>query len=234
MNNGTDLTADLDLNAVPERVDLHHPEQRQAVERDLASIPGVRSVRLVPGYDRDVDELHLVTSPDRAPKQTVRDAQTLLMARFGIATDHRVISIVQLDEPALGLPQSRRVVIERVTVAHEGLTVTAEVTVADQEEERLGRADGPSSVVGQRRAIARATLASVEPLLDQGAVVDLEAADITQVMGQPVAISLVHVRTGRGEYTLCGSAIVRDGEANAIARSVLDALNRTLDEAAQV
>lgn len=233
MNNGTDLTADLDLNAVPERADLHHPEQRRRVERDLCTIPGIHSVRVVPGFERDVDELHVVTSPDRAPKQTVRDVQTLLMARFGIATDHRVVSVVQLDEPSLGMPSTRRVVIERVTVAQEGLTVTAEVVIVDREEERLGRADGPSSVVGQRRAIARATLASVQPLLDRDAVVDLEAADVSQVMGHPVAISLVHVRTGRGEYTLCGSAIVRDGEANAIARSVLDALNRTLDEASK-
>jgi hypothetical protein len=41
----------------------------------------------------------------------------------------------------------------------------------------------------------------------------------------------VHFHTPRGELTVSGSAVVRGSEADAVARSVLDALNRTLAEA---
>lgn len=229
---GADLTAEVDLTATPARTDLHDPAQRAAVEHALTTVPGVLGARVVPGFERQVDELHVLTSLDKAAKQAVRDIQTVLMARFGVPTDHRVISVVQLDEERVGGPAASRVTIDHVAVTHAGLEVRAEVALRDGEDELIGAGEGPSTPAGRHRAVARATLDAVRSLLGDGQIVELEGTEVTEVLGRRVAIALVQFRAARGEHTVAGSALVRDATADAVARSVLDALNRSIGEAA--
>lgn len=222
-----DLTAELDLASAPAPVDLHDDPARRAAERALTDIPGVLAARLVPGYERAVDELHVVTDLDRTPKRTVRDVQTLLMARFGVTTDHRVVSVVQLDERT-PLASARRVAVRGVGLTGTGMQVEATVTLRSDDEELEGRAVGAGSIAGRQRAVAAATLAAVQPLLDGGSVVELTGVELAEVGGVTVALATVEVTTPRGTAPLVGSAVVRDADADAIVRALLDALNRTL------
>jgi hypothetical protein len=227
-----DLTAEVDLHGTtPNRPDLHDPTQRAVVERALVTVPGVLSARLVPGFERPIDELHVLTSLDRVPKQAVRDVQTVLMARFGVPTDHRVISVVQLDEQRLGGPAATRLTIEHISVTHAGLAVRAEVALRDGDTLLVGHGDGPSTPAGRRRAVGRATLDAVRPVFGDGRVVELEGTEVTETLGHRIAISVVQLRTARSEHTVAGSALVRDATADAVTRSVLDALNRSISEA---
>lgn len=218
-----DLTAEVSF-ASP---DLHDPAQRGSVERGLLAVEAVTSVRIVPGFGRPIDELHVVATEGRDVKQIVRDLQSLLMARFAIATDHRVISVVQLDErdhPSA----ARRVVMSEVSVTHQGLAVSAEVSVVDRGRELNGRSEGPASAAGRRRATARATLDALRPLLGASRAVEVEGVEIAQVLGHEVALCIVHFHSRTGEETAVGSALVSRDESDAIARAVLDALNRTI------
>lgn len=224
----TDLTAEVDLGSSPARhIDLHDPQQRREVERAVCAIPGVLGARLVPGFDRQVDELHVLTSLDRGPKQTVRDAQTVLMARFAIPTDHRVVSVVQLDETD-ALAATNRVVVEQVGLSQSGLAVSASVIVRDGDEHLSGTVEGGSSHAARNRSVGRATLEAIRPLLADSGIVELEGVELVRLAGIEVAVSVVHVRTERTELVLSGSAVVRETAADAVARSVLDALNRTM------
>jgi hypothetical protein len=222
-----DLTTDVNLDAPNVQVDLHDPAQRGAVERAICAVPGVLGARLVPGFDRQVDELHVLTTLDRAPKQTVRDTQTVLMARFGIPTDHRVVSVVQLDE-AGALPSTSRVIVEQVGLAQRGLMVTASVVLRDRDDQLSATVEGGSSEAARHRSVGRATLEAIEPLLADSGVVELEAVELVRTAGVEIALAVVHVRTERTELVLSGSAVVREIPADAVARAVLDALNRTL------
>jgi hypothetical protein len=229
-SSATDLQVEVDLDATARPTDLHDPAQRAAVERSLCAMPGVLGARLVPGFDRQVDELHVLTALDRAPKQTVRDVQTLLMARYGIPTDHRVVSVVQLDEHTT-IAATSRVLIERVSSTRSGLTLTAEVTLLDGDERYVGVADASASPLGLQRAVAGATLDAAGELIGDECRVDLEGIAVDNSLGQAIAVCLLQVRTERETLTLTGSALVREVEADAIARAVLDALNRTIGEA---
>jgi hypothetical protein len=66
------------------------------LEQDLLRVPGVRSARVV-GTDVP-SEIHIVTTSKRSPKQVVRDVQSLAAAGFGMPIDHRIVSVVQLDD----------------------------------------------------------------------------------------------------------------------------------------
>lgn len=227
-----DLHAEVDLQpGTPPRTDLHDPRQRAEVEQALARIPGVLGARLVPGYEREVDEVHILVSLEKAPKQAVRDVQTVLMARFGVPTDHRVVSVAQLEE-ATTLSATSRPVIERVGLTQAGLAVTAEVVLVDDEQQHVGHAEASASDTGRTRAVAQATLDAAADLIGEGCRVDLDGIRVTEVAGQRVAVCLLRVRAAREELTLAGSAIIREAEPDAVARSVLDALNRTLGDSA--
>jgi hypothetical protein len=210
------------------RFDLHLEADRTQVEARICQLPGVTAARVVPGYERAVDELHVVTVPGKGAKQIVRDVQSLLYATFGIPLDHRVISVVQLESPEEMLGPRRRVTIQRVTAVHEWLEVRVTVQLAEGGEEYLGEASGPASAAGRRRATARATLAAARPLLADRHVIEVEGVAIEQVLGHDLAISFVHFHGAHGERTISGTALVREDEAAAIARSVLDAINREL------
>ena len=214
------------------KTDLHEPSQRADVEQALRSLPGVVAARLVPGYERPVDELHVVTAPGKSPKQIARDVQTLLFARFGVDADHKVISVVQVNEATDGF-RNPRVAIARVQAVMEGLTARVTVTVSSGDDEYTGEGEGPASAAGRRRAVARATLDALRPLMSShgrsARSFEIEGVSVEEVLGRLIAISLVHINSSRGDVTVCGCAVVAGDEAAAVARSVLDALNRDLE-----
>jgi hypothetical protein len=69
-------------------------------EELIATLPGVISVRIVPGDSGAVDEIHVLTTDQVPPKNTVRNIESALMAQLGLRVNHRKISIATtLDAP---------------------------------------------------------------------------------------------------------------------------------------
>ncbi len=71
----------------------------QRAEELLATLPGVISVRVVAGPTGQVDEIHLLTSEEVSPKQTVRNVESALMAHLGMRVSHKKISVATTSEP---------------------------------------------------------------------------------------------------------------------------------------
>lgn len=209
------------------RPDLHDPAARGRVERTLAAVSGVVLVRLVPGFERPVDELHAIVDLTITPRQAVRDLQTVLMARFDTATDHRVFSVVQLAQGTVAT--GPRLAIDHVAITHASGEVRAEVAIRDQGGLREGRASGPTSPHGRVRTVAEAALAAADASLEELSPT-LFGAELATSCGHRVATCVIELGTGRARHAVVGSALVRDAEEDAVARSVLDALNRALSE----
>jgi hypothetical protein len=198
------------------------------LEATLGRLPGVQAVRVVTGPDAKPVEVHVLASRDKTPKQLVRDIQSVAMATYDLEVDHRIVSIVQFDDADTpGGVAANRVLIATITAQTTGLESTATVTLASAGTLYDGTATAPATASSRPRLIARATLNAVSALMPLGAC-DIEYAQITQVGGREVAVSIVQVVTPDGEQIVTGSALVRGDEADAVARSVLDALNRRL------
>jgi hypothetical protein len=201
---------------------------RPELEATLGRLPGVQAVRVVTGPDARPTEIHVLASREKTPKQLVRDIQSAAMAQFDLELDHRIVSIVQFDEAdAPGGNAANRVLIATINAQTTGLEATATVTLASGGTLYDGTATAPATASSKPRLIARATLNAVAALMPVGAC-DIEYAQIAQVGGREVAVSIVQVVTSDGESIVTGSALVRGDEADAVARSVLDALNRRL------
>ncbi len=215
-------------------LDLHDPTDRALVERQVESIPGTVAARLVPGFERAVDELHVLVTQDIVPKHIVRDVQSVLYTRFDISLDHRVISVVRIsDDDPMASPataRSPRVALTRTSVTQHAREVEVHVTVTDADgDEHVGTATGDLSAQGQRNASGRAALHAVRNHLADGMMVTVAGVDVVLLGGSQVAVVVTEVRTDRHSLTTAGSAVVQRGEVDAVARALLDGLNRILE-----
>ncbi len=68
-------------------------------EELIATLPGVLSVRIVPNETGAIDEIHVLTTDQVAPKQTVRNIESALIAQLGWRVNHRKISIATTLDP---------------------------------------------------------------------------------------------------------------------------------------
>ncbi|MBK8248449.1 MAG: hypothetical protein IPK85_13735 [Gemmatimonadetes bacterium] len=62
-------------------------------EELLATLPGVIAAKIIAGETGAVDEIHMLTTADVTPKQTVRNVESALIAHLGMRVDHRKISV---------------------------------------------------------------------------------------------------------------------------------------------
>jgi hypothetical protein len=210
------------------------------LEHDLTKVQGVMSARVV--GEEEPAEIHIVSSLDRAPKQVVRDVQSLAAARFGMPIDHRIVSVVQLDEnQAVSAPQTtaaveieaHRPVLERVVVASKGESSWIKVALVWPDGETT---EGAGTAGATRETRARgATVALLQAL---GAVLERRDSrvDVDHVLihriGSSDSVLIRAVFHERGAPTsLVGSAVVYDDVATAAVQALLQAVNRKLGSA---
>jgi hypothetical protein len=69
----------------------------QRAEELLATLPGVISARIVASVSGAVEEIHILTTTDVTPKQTVRNVESALIAHLGMHVSHKKISVATSD-----------------------------------------------------------------------------------------------------------------------------------------
>lgn len=129
-----------------------------------------------------------------------------------------------VDEPlALGTP---RPALTSISVRRSGSTFVATTSLALGGRVLSGSATDTDA--DRERVVARATLDALRPLLTDR--VELESAQVLALPGRSVALSVIVLPDATSEYrVLVGSALIRGDVEDALARSVLSALNRRLD-----
>src|SRR4051812_561286 len=182
--------------------------------------------------DGRVTEVHVVAHPGKHPKQIVRDVQSIALASFGLDLDRRVISVVQLGgdtiEDALGAHEIRPSIIA-ITAESNGLRSLVRVTLARDDEEAVGFAEGSIASTARHRLVAAATIDALRQLEAAAECIDIDHAQIVRVGSHDLAVVTIVFVVPPAEQIVSGSALVRpQQEADAIARAVLDATNRRL------
>ena len=205
------------------------------LEDALRSIPGVRAVSVVTGPDATPVEVHVLATPGKPAKQIVRDVQSLAMASYGLALDHRIVSVVQVgDDPAVTsiapapeLQGAPRPSLTSITVHSRDGEVEVTVALSIDGSVFTGTASGPGAPIHRPRIVAQASLRAVDELL--GLPSHVETATIVSAGEREVALAVLTLSIPRiGEQALCGSALVRGDAEDAVARAVLAAINRRL------
>ncbi len=85
-------------------------------EELIVTLPGVLSVRIVPGDSGAIDEIHVLTTDAVPPKSTVRNIESALMAHLGMRVNHRKISVATtLESPRVREQSAEAAAPERVS-----------------------------------------------------------------------------------------------------------------------
>jgi hypothetical protein len=201
------------------------------IEQALGQVADIRAARVVSSDDGVIQEIHVLASPTKSPKQLVRDIESTIMAQFGIPIDHRTVSIAQLgrdSEPRDPREKGRARVVS-VSAEMTGVRASARVSLQLDGDSYSGVAEGPASTTGRQRLIAQATLSAVGEYVHGDFGFALEDVALVTLGRERVAVSCVILVTPQGEQPLAGSAFARQGENESIVRATLDAINRRLN-----
>jgi len=202
------------------------------VEREICRLPDLSIARLVAEPTGRVSEVHVVAHPGKHPKQIARDVQSIALASFGLELDRRIISVVQLggeafDHEAMSIGFRSSVVA--ITAESNGLRSLVRVTLARDDEESVGFAEGSVATSARHRLVATATVDALRQLEPAAECIDVDHAQILRVGAHDIAVVTVVFVLPPSEQLVSGSAIVRPLQENdAVARAVLDATNRRM------
>ncbi|GIV18012.1 MAG: hypothetical protein KatS3mg022_3447 [Armatimonadota bacterium] len=198
----------------------------EQVEKVIRQLRDVLSARVVVDKNGAIQEIHVLVSSNRSPKQVVRDIESALLTSHGIVVDHRKISVAQM-QGALLRSMRNRLRIADVELTINGTKAEASVHLQRGSETFTGQAAGQGSQSNQLRLIASATVRAVEQacnMTDQIAVEDINPN--VMVAGRQIVVAVVNMLSQYGEDVLTGSALVRNDLNRAVVNAVLDALNR--------
>ena len=208
------------------------------VEQELRRIPEVRAARIVTDNVGVPIEVHVLATLGKHAKQLVRDVQSVAIASQGLEIDHRIVSVVQLedatgaasDEPARPSqtpegPEGPS--LGGITVDRQELSCSVTVRLCKGEMTVDGTATGSSAASAARRAVAEATLAALVQLDPAISRTSVEAVSQVRVGECDIMVTVLSAMVPPYEELLTGSAPVRSaGPDDAIVRAVLDACGR--------
>jgi hypothetical protein len=232
----------------------------QRAEELLATLPGVISARILAGPTGAVEEIHILSTTEVTPKQTVRNVESALIAHLGMRVSHKKISVATSEEglrttvtpetvvfvpptPAMGTPvvdaasaaektNRRRIYFEDVEVRRSrSKGVTCRVTLRKGDESFIGEAEGMENERLRIELAARAALAAIRQAEGDERALALEGCRLLDAFDREFVLVGVTARVGRETVLMTGSAQVRESAETASVLAVLDATNRWLDYA---
>lgn len=206
---------------------MRHPRLIK-LEDELEKIHGVTGVRVV--GDEAPSEIHIVATNERPPKQIVRDVQSLTTTNLGEAIDHRIVSVVQLDEAPAAEDVASRIVLDQVITASKRKDSWIRVTLklpGDQVAEGA-MLTGTSREERARDAVA-AVIKALQPRLEAiGARLSLQNLLVHNDPNTPSVQTRAELQTPTHHSILIGAAAIHDDIATAAARAFLHSINRKL------
>lgn len=198
-------------------------------ENIIKQIKDVVSARIVTNDAGEILEVHVLARQNRGPKQLVRDIESAVMAQFGVAIDHKKISVAQLQQDSTeDRINEVRPLLVKVDLAVSGVMAEARVDLKLGEEVFSGKAAGPSATNNRLRLIVQATIDVLEKYLQGTCTFAVEDVLLVHLGRQEAAVVSISLVTLVGEEYLIGSSFVRGDDWESIVKATLDAVNRRL------
>ena len=215
-------------------------------EELLATLPGVVSVRIVASETGAVDEIHVLTTAEVSPKQTVRNIESALIAHLSMRVDHRKISVATTVETPKPAPEvraaevaileeaanKRRLYFEDVEVRRSrSKGVTCLVTLRKGDASYIGEAEGAETERSRAELAARAAVFAIGQAEGEARQLALDGCKLIDAFDREFVIVGLTARWGRESAFLSGTCEIKDSPETASVLAVLDATNRWIGHA---
>jgi len=223
-------------------------------ERLIKSLPGVVEARIVAAPGGEVEEVHVSTTLEVRPKQTVRNVESALLAHYDLRIDHRTISVSQLDIAKLeGAPLVRPVPPVHIMPVPEpeprrdtrllyyGHRVETErsnqvkhsVELEWNGERYVGEATAADLPRPKLEAVATATLQAVEQAISANLVegrravtLSIDGVKVVEAFDRSFVLVAVHAASGRNMSRLAGTTVSDESTDRAAILATLQATDR--------
>jgi hypothetical protein len=207
---------------------------QEEIKQAVSELPDVQSCKIEFDKGNLISAVHILSRTKRSPKQIVRDIESVLQARFGIAIDHRKVSVAQLPARATPVagPAPAKAVRSRlvsVSLSIGGGRGSCGVVLERGGLEVAGEATGVAIGAGTLRLIANATFRALEKLVSEEIAFDL--LDVVRLKAGDRDTLLVlanYVSTG-DVRSLAGCVQYEGNEQEAVVHATLDACNRIVE-----
>jgi len=178
--------------------------------------------------DNEIEEIHVLSSNRRGPKQISRDIQSALSAKFNmINIDYKKISVAQIEDRS-NTPSEFRLQVESVQLSMTGNITEIKVMLAKDNERVEGTARGLGSKNNSYRLVAQATIDCIHKLLNIYDILSVEDVEKIYLAKEQVMIVAVSYISKRTETLMTGTAIIIRDEYETIVKATLDAINRRI------
>jgi hypothetical protein len=223
----------------------------QEAERLLLSLQGVVSARVVTRPGGAVEEIHILTTSEVRPKQTVRNVESALLAHLDLEVDHRKISVAQTTEAPAKIPepvplpmqlvyeaeptanQSRLLFYSHQVETERHNEVRHRVEIEWKGDRYIGEATAADLARPKLDAVATATLVAVEKALQEklaegrrAVTLSLDGVKIVDAFDRKFVLVAVHALSGRNVSRLAGTAVTDESTDRAAILATLQATDR--------
>ena len=232
---------------------MNRPEGREGATEDLwalrraeqllEGLSGVISTKIVAGPGGEIEEIHVLTRHDIAPKQTVRNVESALLAHLGIKVDHRKISVAQTKEAGATLAREAAAPVASVVVSgrrylYDGFEierqlrhrVVCRVRLKAEDKEITGEAEGADVPRVRVETAARSVLDALEGAEDARVSLALDGAKLVHVLDRDIVVVGVYGMAGRTRTFLAGACPVAESPEQAAILAALQATNRWINQ----
>ncbi len=196
-----------------------------------------------------MDEIHVLTTREVGPKQTVRNVESALLAQYDLEVDHRKISVAQTDRGA----EEAALVMQTPVRLHEGEQAEASrilfvghrvasershrvlvrVTVEWKGERFEGAASAADLPRSRLEALGEATLKAVETAISKDeeeeatpVALSLDGVKLVDAFDRTFVLVAVHAMYGREITSLAGASAVDDSSDRSVILATLQATDR--------
>ncbi len=199
--------------------------KEEDVKSLVCKIPGIISCKVIMGADNKIDEMHVLCTHGKNTKQIVRDIQSAVNAKFDTDIDYKVISVAQIDVENF---RESRLKIAGISITNMGNTIKTVVSLEHEGRIFEGSDVKIKSLTNKYKAIAGATIASVENFINLKDVFYLEGIEKKRIITEEVFLSVIGYTYKDNNNLFCGCCLIKSDENEAIAKSALDAINRII------
>ena len=137
----------------------------------INKINGVISTKII-HQDNDIQEMHILANTLRAPKQIVRDIESILLTSFDYRIDRKVISIAQIETD--DCDPIKRIKFGGISLDVQANMVECKVKLLYEEQEFFVTQVGIKTAANRKKIVAKATIDAVEKILGQTFIFDVQ------------------------------------------------------------
>ncbi|MEA2477273.1 MAG: hypothetical protein QOC87_1472 [Actinomycetota bacterium] len=201
-------------------MDPQAPSRTASLENALGAIRGIRGARV--GLENGLAHIRVLALPEVPHRALIDSVQRLATEYLGMHVPGSQIEILSSGTSDSEFGRARRRKLSSITTRRDSETFSARVSLELEGDVLIGEKRGAAGGAGEWRSVGLAVIDGLADLLSTP--IDLETAEVLEVGTAKLAV----VSLSKGAETLVGSSVVRLDEHDAIARAVLDALNRLL------